>query len=97
MPQGPGYGDGPSGPTGIVVERTIYINARSVQWYEPTIRFKQVVEQWNSLDPDRHVIGELPRVRWTSRDGKKGIFYPSDEPIPVVDQLAFKIDDSYLA
>ena len=97
MPQELGNGDGPIGPTGIVVELTIYINARSVLWDKPTIGFKQVVEQWNKLDPNRHVIGELPRISWTAKDGTKGIFYPSDEPMPVVDELSFKIDDSYLA
>lgn len=97
MPQEPGNGDSPIGPTGIVVELTIFINARSVLWDMPTIGFAQVVEQWNKLDPDRHVIGELPRIRWTAKDGTKGILYPSDEPMPVVDELAFRIDDSYLA
>ena len=97
MPPEPGNGDGLNGPTGIVVELTIYINARSVLWDKPTISFAQVVEQWNKLDPDRHVIGELPRIRWTAQDGTKGILYPSDEPMPVVDELSFKIDDSYLA
>ena len=51
MPQGPGNGDGPNGPTGIVKELTVYINARSVLWDKPTISFAQVVEEWNKLDP----------------------------------------------
>ena len=97
MVQGPGNGDGPNGPTGIVVELTIFINARPVLWDKPVISFAQVVQQWNKLDPERHVIGELPRISWTAKDGTKGILYPSDQPIPVVDELSFKIDDSYLA
>jgi len=97
MTQGPGNGDGPIGPTGIVKELTIYINARSVLWDRPTISFAQVVKQWNKLDPERHVIGDLPGISWTAKDGTKGILYPSDEPLPVVDELAVKIDDSYLA
>ncbi|MCY4399767.1 MAG: hypothetical protein OXE96_10565 [Gemmatimonadetes bacterium] len=97
MAQGPGNGDGPIGPTGIVKELTIYINARSVRWDKPTISFAQVVEQWNKLDPARHVIGDLPGIDWTAKDGRKGIFYPSDKPMPVVDELSFTIDDSYLA
>ena len=90
-------GDGPIGPTGIVIELTIYINARSVPWDKPTITFAQVVEQWNKLDPERHVIGDLPGISWTTKDGTKGILYPSDKPMDVVDELSFKIDDSYLA
>lgn len=97
MLQGPGNGDGPTGPTGIVKELTIYINARSVLWDKPTISFAQVVEQWNKLDPDRHVIGDLPSVNWTAKDGTKGILYPSDKPMAVVDELSFSIDNSYLA
>ena len=97
MAQEPGNGDGPIGPTGIVKELTIYINARSVPWDKPTISFAQVVEQWNKLDPDRHVIGDLPGINWTAKDGTKGIFYPSDKPMAVDDELSFKIDDSYLA
>lgn len=97
MVQGPGNGDGPTGPTGIVVELTIYINARAILWEKPTIGFEQVVEQWNKLDPARHVIGDLPGINWTGNDGTKGIFYPSDKPMPVVAELSFKIDDSYLA
>ena len=97
MPHEPGSGDGPDGPTGIVSEPTIYINARSVLWDRPTISFAQVVEQWNKLDPERYVIGDLPGINWTAKDGTKGIFYPSDEPMAVTDELAFKIDDSYLA
>ena len=97
MAQEPGIGDGQIGPTGIVIELTIYINARSVLWHEPTISFAQVVERWNKLDPDRHVIGELPGVNWTAKDGTKGILYSSDDPMAVVDELSFKIDDSYLA
>ena len=97
MTQEPGNGDGPSGPTGIVKELTIYINARSVLWDKPTISFAQVVEQWNRLDPDRHVIGNLPGINWTAKDGTKGIFYPTDKPMAVADELSFKIDDSYLA
>ena len=93
----PGNADGPIGPTGIVKELTIYINARSVLWDKPTISFTQVVEQWNQLDPERYVIGDLPGINWTAMDGTKGILYPSDEPMAVVDELAFKIDDSYLA
>ena len=97
MAQEPGSGEGPIGPTGIVTELTIYINARSVLWNTPTISFAQVVEQWNKLDPDRHVIADLPGIHWTANDGTKGILYPSDEPMIVVDELSFKIDDSYLA
>ena len=97
MAQEPGNGDGPIGPTGIVKELTIYINARSVLWYKQTISFAQVVEQWNKLDPDRHVIGDLPGIKWAAKDGTKGIFYPSDKPMTVVDELSFKIDNSYLA
>lgn len=97
MPQGPGNGDGPIGPTGIVKELTIYINARSVLWDKPTISFVQVVEQWNELDPDRRVIGDLPGIDWKEKDGTKGILYPSDKPMAVVDELEFRIDDSYLA
>ncbi len=97
MVQELGRDDGPIGPTGIVKELTIYINARSVLWDKPTISFTQVVEQWNKLDPARHVIGDLPGINWTAKDGKKGILYPSDKPIAVVDELSFKIDDSYLA
>ena len=97
MAQGPGNGDGPIGPTGIVKELTIYINARSVPWDKPTISFEQVVKQWNKLDPDRHVIGDLPGISWTAKDGTKGILYPSDKPMDVVDELSFTIDDSYLA
>ena len=89
-------GDGPV-ELEIIQELTIYINARSVLWIEPTISFAQVVEQWNNLDPDRHVIGDLPGIDWTVSDGTKGILYPSDEPMAVVDELSFKIDDSYLA
>ena len=81
----------------ITKERTIYINARSVLWDKPTISFAQVVEQWNKLDPDRHVIGVLPGIDWAAKDGTKGIFYPSDKPKEVLDELSFKIDDSYLA
>lgn len=90
-------GDGPIGPTGIVKELTVYINARLVLWDKPTISFAQVVEQWNKLDPDRYVIADLPGINWTAKDGTKGIFYPSDKPVAVVDELSFKIDDSYLA
>lgn len=97
MAQGPGKGNGSTGPTGIVKELTVYINARLVLWDKPTISFDQVVEQWNKLDPDRHVIGDLPGINWTAKDGKTGIFYPSDDPIAVIDELSFKIDDSYLA
>ena len=99
MVQGPGNGDGPIPiePTDIVKELTIYINARSVLWDKPTISFAQVVEQWNKLDPARHVIGDLPGISWTAKDGTKGLLYPSDEPMAVVDELSFKIDDSYLA
>lgn len=97
MAQGPGNGDGPIGPTGIVKELTIYINARLVVWDKPTISFTQVVEQWDKLDPERRVIGDLPGINWAATDGTKGIFYPSDEPMAVVDELSFKIDDSYLA
>lgn len=97
MPHEPGNGDGPVGPTGIVKELTIFINARSVPWGKPTISFLEVVEQWNKLDPERYVIGDLPGINWTAKDGTRGIFYPSDEPMTVVDELAFKIDDSYLA
>ena len=97
MPQGPGNGDGPAGPTGIVIELTIYINARSVPWDQPTISFPQVVELWNKLDPERYVIGDLPGINWEAKDGTKGIFYPTDEPLGVTDELVFKIDDSYLA
>ena len=101
MVQEPGNGDGPIpieiAPTDIVKELTIYINARSALWDKSTISFSQVVEQWNKIDPDRHVIGELPRISWTAKDGTKGILYPSDKPIAVVDELEFKIDDSYLA
>jgi len=101
MVQEPGNGDGPTPieiePTDIIKELTIYINARSVLWDKRTIGVAQVVEQWNKLDPDRHVIGNLPGINWTAKDGTKGIFYPSDEPMTVVDELSFKIDDSYLA
>ena len=101
MVQRPGNGDGPIPieiePTEIVKELTIFINARSVLWDKPTISFTQVVEQWNKLDPARHVIGDLPGISWTAKDGTKGIFYPSDEPMAVVDELSFQIDDSYLA
>ena len=97
MVQGPGNGDDPSGPTGIVKELTIYINARSVQWDKPTISFDQVVEHWNKLDPERHVIGDLPGISWTAKNGEKGILYRSDKPMAVTDELFFKIDDSYLA
>lgn len=101
MVQEPSNGDGPIPieiePTDIIKEFTIYINARSVLWDKPTISFAQVVEHWNKLDPDRHVIGDLPGINWTAEDGTKGIFYPSDEPMAVVDELSFKIDDSYLA
>ena len=97
MVQGPGNGDGPIGPTGIVKELTIYINARSILWAKPTISFEQVVQQWNKLDPARHVIGDLPGIRWEEKDGRKGILYPSDEAMVVFDELSFKIDDSYLA
>jgi hypothetical protein len=97
MVQLPGNGDDPTGPTGIVKELTIYINARLVQWDRPKISFTQVVEQWNKLDPARHVIGDLPGISWTAKDGNKGILYPSDKPMTVVDELFFKIDDSYLA
>ena len=97
MPNEPGNNDGPIGPTGIVKELTIYINARSVLWDKPTISFAQVVELWNKLDPARHVIGKLPAIRWTKKDGEKGILYPTDKPMVAVDELEFKIDDSYLA
>ncbi len=97
MVQEPGNGHGPVGPTGIVKELTIFINARSALWDKPTISFAQVVEQWNKLDPDRRVIGDLPGIDWTAKDGTKGIFYPSDKPMDVVDELSFTIDDSYLA
>ncbi len=93
----PGNGEGPNGPTGIVKELTIYINARSVLWDKPTISFAQVVEQWNKLDPERHVTGNLPGIDWEAKDGTKGILYPSDKPMVVGDELLFKIDDSYLA
>ena len=96
MAQEPGNGDGPF-ELEIPEKLTIYINARSVPWDQPTISFTQVVEQWNKLDPERYVIGDLPGINWTAKDGKKGIFYPSDEPMAVTDELAFKIDDSYLA
>ncbi len=97
MPNEPGNGDGPIGPTGIVRELTIFINARSVQWIKRTINFSQVVELWNKLDPARHVTGNLPGISWTEKDGTKGILYPTDKPMVVVDELAFTIDDSYLA
>ena len=97
MPQEPGIGDGPDGPTGIVIELTIFINARSLLWDKPTISFAQVVEQWNKLDPERNVIGDLPGINWTAKDGTKGIFYRTDEPLAITNELAFKIDDSYLA
>lgn len=90
--------NGPDGPTGIVRELTIYINARSLPWSEPTIRFDQVVEQWNRLDPDRHVLDGLPGIDWKVVDaGTEGILYPNDEPLPVVDGVSFTIDDTYLA
>ena len=96
MPQEPGNDDGPF-ELEIPEKLTIYINARSVLWDKPAISFAQVVEQWNKLDPDRYVIGDLPGINWTAKDGTKGIFYPSDEPMVVVDELEFKIDDSYLS
>ena len=90
--------DGAVGPTGIVRELTIYINARSLLWGEPTISFKQVVEQWNRLEPARSVEDGLPGINWkVVGAGTQGILYPSDEPMDVVDELSFKIDDSYLA
>ena len=89
--------EGPIGPTGIVLELTIYINARPVSWREPTISFEQVVEQWNRLDPGRHVQGNLPGINWMVKDaGTTGILYPN-ESIPVVDSLSFTIDHTYLA
>lgn len=89
--------DGPDGPTGIVRELTIYINARSLPWSEPTISFEQVVEQWNRLDPNRHVQGNLPGINWTVKDsGTSGILYPG-ESTQAVDGLSFTIDDTYLA
>ncbi len=97
MTQEPGNGEGPIGLTAIVKELTIYINARSVLWDMPTISFAQVVEQWNKLDPERYVLGKLPGIKWTAEDGTMGIFYPSDKPMSVVDELSFRIDDSYLA
>lgn len=97
MSHEPENGDGPIGPTGIVKELTIYINARSVPWDKPTISFAQVVEQWNKLDPERYVVGKLPGIKWAAKDGTKGIFYPSDKSMAVVDELSFEIDDSYLA
>ena len=95
MAQEPGNGD----PFELEIPEkfTIYINARSVLWDKPTIGFAQVVEQWNKLDPERYVTGDLPGINWTAKDGTKGIFYPSDEPMVVADELSFKIDDSYLA
>ena len=97
MAQEPGNSEGPIGPTGIVKELIIHINAREVLWDKPTISFSQVVEQWNKLDPERYVVGKLPGIKWTAKDGTKGIFYPSDKPMVVVDELSFEIDDSYLA
>lgn len=89
--------EGPLGPTGIVAELTIYINGRSLPWSEPTISFDQVVEEWNRLDPTRHVQGTLPGITWKVDDsGTTGILYP-DESTQVVDGLAFTIDDTYLA
>ena len=96
MAQEPGNDDGPF-ELEIPEKLIIYINARSVVWGKPTISFAQVVEQWNKLDPERYVIGDLPGINWTAKDGTKGILYPSDEPMAVVDELEFKIDDSYLA
>ena len=72
MVQGPGNGDGPDGPTGIVIELTVFINARPVLWDKPTISFAQVVEEWNKLDPERYVKDDLPGIDWTAEDGKKG-------------------------
>ena len=55
---------GPEGPTGIVRELTIIINARELQWSRPTISFDQVVEQWNRLEPQREVLADLPSITW---------------------------------
>ena len=96
MAQEPGNPDGPF-ELEIIEQLTIYINARSLQWDKPIISFAQVVDQWNKLDPDRHVIGDLPGIDWTAKDGTKGILYPSDKPMLVVDALSFTIDDSYLS
>ena len=99
MVQGPENGDGPI-PIEVMdidKELTIFINARSVLWDKTTISFVQVVEQWNKLDPERPVKDDLPGIDWTAKDGTKGILYPSDKPMDVVDELSFKIDDSYLA
>ena len=74
---------------------TIYINARPVLWDKPTISFAQIVEQWNKLDPDRDGIGDLPGIDWTAKDGTHGVIYPSDKPMPVADELSFKVDDLY--
>ena len=89
--------NGPDGPTGIVVEVTVYINARSLPWSEPTISFEQVIEQWNRLDPERYVQGELPGINWKIEGTEsRGIIYKG-ESVPAIEGLSFTIDDSYLA
>ena len=92
----PGNGDDHTGPTGIKVELTIYINGRSLTWDEPTISFDQVVEQWNRLDPERHVQGALPGITWETADGDTGTLY-RDESMDVADELKFRIPRGYLA
>lgn len=88
---------GPEGPTGIVRELTIYINSRSLQWSEPTISFEQVVEQWNRLDPDRHVLDGLPSITWeVESSGDSGIL-AATRSVDVVDGISFTIDPNYLA
>ncbi len=89
--------DTPDKPTEGVAEWKIYINARLILWHTETISFDQVVEQWNQLDPDRHVIEGLPGINWKTPKGTTGTLYRKDDPLKVVFEMEFMIDPSYLA
>ena len=72
---------------------TIYINARSITFDEPTIGFAEVVERWMGFDPARRDdLSNVPGVDWKTEGGTAGTLYPSDEPIAAVDGLSFTVD-----
>ena len=97
MAQGPGTDDEPTGPTGIVKELTIYMNTQKVDWAQLTIKFDEVVEAWDKHNPDQTVLSTLPGIEWNLPGKAKKILYRRDDPIPVVDQMEFRIDTDYLS
>ena len=97
MALGPGNNDNSTGPTGIVAELTVIINTEDAPWDQPTITFDQVVDAWNKIKPDQAVLDGLPSIEWNLPGGPTEIMYQRDDPVPVVDQMEFRIDSDYLS